>query len=57
MPTISVRLLSGRTAYQKAQFANEVTKAAIAILGADKHAISIEFHEVDRSAIDRTDER
>jgi 4-oxalocrotonate tautomerase family enzyme len=47
MPTIHVHLLAGRSAGQKATFTQEVTRAAVTILGADKQAVRIEFHDVE----------
>ena len=55
MPTISVRLRTGRSDQQKTEFARAVTEAAVRILRADQHAIRIEYVEVAPTSADDTE--
>jgi 4-oxalocrotonate tautomerase family enzyme len=50
MPTISVRLLAGRSDEQKEDFVREVTDAAVRVLRADVSAVRVEFIDVPRGA-------
>ena len=45
MPTITVRLLSGRTEEQKARFTALVRDAAVEVLGARAGAVRVEYQE------------
>ncbi|WP_188192144.1 tautomerase family protein [Nonomuraea sp. SYSU D8015] len=41
MPNITVEILTGRTAAQRAEFARVVTDAVVDVLGAPRHLVRI----------------
>jgi|GEM_PF-2763405 len=45
MPTITVRLLAGRTEEQKRDFTDRVREAAVETLGARAEKVKVEFHD------------
>ncbi|MFI7700524.1 4-oxalocrotonate tautomerase family protein [Nonomuraea sp. NPDC049480] len=47
MPNITVELLTGRTAAQRAEFARVVTDAVVDVLGAPRHLVRIQFTEIE----------
>jgi len=46
MPTITVRLLAGRTAEQKKEFTDRVRQLAIEVLAARPEVVRVEFEDV-----------
>lgn len=46
MPIVRVELLPGRTTTQKAEYAKEVTRLAVQILGCTQESVDVLFTEV-----------
>lgn len=48
MPIVRVELFPGRTSAQKAEYAREVTRLSVEILGCSRESVDVLFIEVDR---------
>ncbi|WP_093415537.1 MULTISPECIES: 4-oxalocrotonate tautomerase [unclassified Pseudomonas] len=48
MPIVRVEMLPGRTQAQKAEYAREVTRLTVEILGCTAEAVDVIFSEIDR---------
>lgn len=46
MPIVRVELLPGRTAAQKAEYAKEVTRLAVQILGCPQESVDVLYTEI-----------